>query len=126
HPGTFQGLRRGQGQQPRSVPRRHGRVRPPTEDRPGLGEREGHDMRALLYGIQPPARPQPDTDNPLLGALARTPMDLVDLPDPPFLLPDWVITKPRLTGICGSDAKQVFMDFGEMNLDNPMRDFSSM
>jgi threonine dehydrogenase-like Zn-dependent dehydrogenase len=83
-------------------------------------------MRALLYGIQPPERPQPDTDNPLLAALARTPMDLVDLPDPPFLLPDWVVTKPRLTGICGSDAKQVFMDFGEMNLDNPMRDFSSM
>jgi threonine dehydrogenase-like Zn-dependent dehydrogenase len=70
--------------------------------------------------------PQPETDNPLVAALARTPMDLVDLPDPEFLLPDWVITKPRLTGVCGSDSKQVFMDFGEMNMDNPMRDFSSM
>ena len=83
-------------------------------------------MRALLYGIQPPQQPEPDTDNPLVTALARTPMDLVDMPDPGFLLPDWVVTKPRLTGICGSDAKQVFMDFGEMNMDNPMRDFSSM
>ncbi|HXY94220.1 MAG TPA: alcohol dehydrogenase catalytic domain-containing protein [Acidimicrobiia bacterium] len=83
-------------------------------------------MRALLYGVQPPSVPPPDTDNPLVAALARTPMDLVDLPDPGFLLPDWVITKPRLTGVCGSDSKQVFMDFGEMNLDNPMRDFSSM
>ena len=83
-------------------------------------------MRALLYGIQPPPVPQPDTDNPLVAALARTPMDLVDMPDPEFLLPDWVITKPRLTGVCGSDSKQVFMDFGEMNMDNPMRDFSSM
>jgi len=83
-------------------------------------------VRALLYGVQPPSVPPPDTDNPLVAALARTPMDLVDLPDPGFLLPDWVITKPRLTGVCGSDSKQVFMDFGEMNLDNPMRDFSSM
>ena len=83
-------------------------------------------MRALLYGIQPPRVPQPDTDNPLVAALARTPMDLVEMPDPEFLLPDWVITKPLLTGVCGSDSKQVFMDFGEMNMDNPMRDFSSM
>ena len=83
-------------------------------------------MRGLLYGIQPPRVPQPDTDNPLVAALARTPMDLVEMPDPDFLLPDWVITKPRLTGVCGSDSKQVFMDFGEMNMDNPMRDFSSM
>jgi threonine dehydrogenase-like Zn-dependent dehydrogenase len=83
-------------------------------------------VRALLYGIQPPATPSPDTDNPLLVALARTPMDLVELDDPRFLLPDWVITRPRLTGICGSDSKQVFMDWGEMSMDNPMRDFSSM
>jgi threonine dehydrogenase-like Zn-dependent dehydrogenase len=83
-------------------------------------------VRALLYGIQPPPVPQPDTDNPLVAALARTPMDLVEMPDPDFLLPDWVITKPLLTGVCGSDSKQVFMDFGEMNMDNPMRDFSSM
>jgi len=83
-------------------------------------------VRALLYGIQPPATEVPDTDNPLVAALARTPMDLVDMDDPGYLLPDWVITQPRLTGVCGSDAKQVFMDFGEMNMDNPMRDFSSM
>jgi threonine dehydrogenase-like Zn-dependent dehydrogenase len=83
-------------------------------------------VRALLYGVKPADVPQPDTDNPLVAALARTPMDLVDLPDPGFLRPDWVLTKPLLTGVCGSDAKQVFMDFGEMNLDNPMMDFSSM
>jgi threonine dehydrogenase-like Zn-dependent dehydrogenase len=83
-------------------------------------------VRALLYGIQPPEVPAPATDNPLLLGLSQTPMDLVDMPDPDFLLPDWVLTKPRLTGICGSDAKQVFMDWGTMNLDNPMRDFSSL
>ena len=50
-----------------------------------------------------------------------------DFDDPNFLGPDWVITKPRLTGICGSDAKQVFMDFGEdVARDNPMVDFFSM
>jgi threonine dehydrogenase-like Zn-dependent dehydrogenase len=82
-------------------------------------------VRALLYGVAPPPAPEPDTDNPLLAALARTPMDLVEMPDPGFLLPDWVVTRPLLTGICGSDAKQVFMDWGEMGGDNPMREFSS-
>jgi threonine dehydrogenase-like Zn-dependent dehydrogenase len=83
-------------------------------------------VRALLYGIQPPETKAPETDNPLLLGLSQTLMDLVDMPDPGFLRPDWVVTKPRLTGICGSDAKQVFMDFGEMNLDNPMYDFQSL
>src|SRR2546426_7136128 len=54
-------------------------------------------------------------------------MRLVDVDDPGFLGPDWVVTRPRLTGICGSDAKQVFMDFGEdVARDNPMMDFFSM
>jgi threonine dehydrogenase-like Zn-dependent dehydrogenase len=52
-------------------------------------------------------------------------MRVVDVSDPGFLLPDWVVTKPRITGICGSDAKQVFFDWGEMDADNPMIDFSS-
>ena len=83
-------------------------------------------MRALLFGVAPRGGDPVDTDNPLLAALERTPMDLVDLPDPGFLLPDWVVTRPLLTGICGSDAKQVFMDWGEGGADNPMLDFSSM
>jgi threonine dehydrogenase-like Zn-dependent dehydrogenase len=52
-------------------------------------------------------------------------MRLLQVDDPGFLLPDWVVCRPRLVGICGSDAKQVFMDFGEMGADNPMIDFSS-
>jgi threonine dehydrogenase-like Zn-dependent dehydrogenase len=36
-----------------------------------------------------------------------------------------VVCRPRLTGICGSDAKQVFMDWGEVTVDNPMIDFTS-
>src|SRR5688572_30801900 len=87
-------------------------------------------MKALLYGVKPEPWPQPtgdDADNPLLRGLANTPMQLVDMDEPEFLLPDWVITKPRLTGICGSDAKQVFMDWGDVGTaDNPMKEFFSL
>jgi threonine dehydrogenase-like Zn-dependent dehydrogenase len=84
-------------------------------------------MKALLYGVRPDVQPAPAEDNPLLQALAQTPMKLVDLDDPGFLRPDWVVTKPRLTGICGSDSKQVFMDWGEVQSpDNPMKAFFSL
>jgi len=84
-------------------------------------------VRGLLYGVRPDPQPDPDEDNALLRGLAHTPMRLVDLDDPPFLRPDWVVVRPRMTGICGSDAKQVFMDFGEdVAVDNPMSDFFSM
>jgi threonine dehydrogenase-like Zn-dependent dehydrogenase len=84
-------------------------------------------MKALLYGVRPEPMPVPETDNHLLRNLAQTPMKLVDLDEPGFLLPDWVVTKPRLTGICGSDAKQVFMDWGEVrSADNPMKGFFSL
>jgi threonine dehydrogenase-like Zn-dependent dehydrogenase len=87
-------------------------------------------MKALLYGVKPEPWPQPtgaDADNPLLKGLATTPMQLVDMDEPEFLLPDWVITKPRLTGICGSDSKQVFMDWGNVGGENnPMKAFFSL
>src|SRR5690606_34114605 len=54
-----------------------------------------------------------------------TPMRLLEVEAPGFLRPDWVLTSPRITGICGSDAKQVFFDWGEVDADNPMIDFSS-
>ncbi|HEX6312584.1 MAG TPA: zinc-binding dehydrogenase [Acidimicrobiia bacterium] len=84
-------------------------------------------MKALVYGVAPESRPEPDTDHPLLRGLAEAPMQLMDTDDPGFLLPDWVVTKPRLTGICGSDAKQVFMDWNETvaSPDNPMVGFVS-
>jgi threonine dehydrogenase-like Zn-dependent dehydrogenase len=36
-----------------------------------------------------------------------------------------VITRPRLTGICGSDSKQILLDFGEGDTDNAMAAFCS-
>jgi threonine dehydrogenase-like Zn-dependent dehydrogenase len=88
-------------------------------------------MKALLFGVAPEVQPAPtgaDADNHLLRNLAQTPMKLVDLDDPGFLLPDWIVTKPRLTGICGSDSKQVFMDWGSEvgSIDNPMKGFFSL
>jgi threonine dehydrogenase-like Zn-dependent dehydrogenase len=84
-------------------------------------------MRALLYGVRPEPQPDPEEDNHLLRGLARTPMRLEDMDDPGFLRPDWVVTRPRLTGICGSDSKQVFMDWGEVQSpDNPMKAFFSL
>jgi len=87
-------------------------------------------MRALVYGVPPAANPAPSTGNPLLDGLASTPMALTDMDAPALPRPDWVRIRPRLTGICGSDAKQVFMDWGrpdpalKMPM-NPMIDFSS-
>ena len=85
-------------------------------------------MRALLYGVRPERVDVPDDpDHPLLAGLARTPMRLTDMDDPGFLLPDWVVTRPRLTGICGSDSKQVFGDWGEVQSpDNPMKAWFSL
>jgi threonine dehydrogenase-like Zn-dependent dehydrogenase len=84
-------------------------------------------VKALLYGVRPDPTPIPETENHLVRGLAQTPMRLVELDDPGFLLPDWVVTRPRLTGICGSDAKQVFMDWGEVaSPDNPMKAFFSL
>lgn len=71
-------------------------------------------MRALMYGVEPDVQPPPDTDNRLLRMLARTPTRLVDIDEPGFLRPDWVVTKPRLVGICGSESKAVFLDYANL------------
>ena len=86
-------------------------------------------MRALLFGTTPESVPPSETDNRNLKMLASTPMGIVEMDDPGFLRPDWVVTKPRLTGICGSESKQVFFDYasftdperaGKGNTSNPM------
>ena len=40
--------------------------------------------------------------------------------------PDWVVTRPILSGVCGSDAKLVLGDFDDGDIDNPMAAFSSL
>ena len=67
-----------------------------------------------MYGVQPDVHPIPDTDNRLLRMLAQTPTRLEDIDEPGFLRPDWVITKPRLAGICGSESKAVFLDYASL------------
>ncbi len=79
-------------------------------------------MKALVFGVDPePWEPPLGTEpNRLLDSFATTPMRLMDVADARPLRPDWVVTRPRLVGICGSDSKQALLDFGEEDLDNAM------
>jgi threonine dehydrogenase-like Zn-dependent dehydrogenase len=83
-------------------------------------------VKALVFGEFPdPMPPQPPEDAPrLVRQLASTPMSLKDIPDPEPIGPDWAVIRPRLTGICGSDTKQVLMDY-EHGEDSPMTAFIS-
>lgn len=82
-------------------------------------------MRALVYGVAPETVEIPDGANTLTANLARTPTAMREVPDPQLPHDDWVLTRPRLTGICGSDSKQILMDFGEGDADNAMSSFCS-
>lgn len=82
-------------------------------------------MRALVYGVPPEPLEVPANESPLVQNLARTPTALRDVPNPALLHDDWVITCPRLTGICGSDSKQILMDFGADDADNALAAFCS-
>ena len=81
-------------------------------------------MKALQFLTDPEPWPDelPDDAPLLLRNLASVPMALVDLDDPPVIADDWMVLRNRLTGICGSDSKQVLMDFGDAD-DNPMTAF---
>jgi threonine dehydrogenase-like Zn-dependent dehydrogenase len=79
-------------------------------------------MRALLWGVDgdPWTPPPGHEDNPLVANLASSPMSLREVPDPPFVRPDWTVLRPRLAGICGSDSKMALLDFGDEGADNAM------
>jgi threonine dehydrogenase-like Zn-dependent dehydrogenase len=84
-------------------------------------------MKALLFGATPASeeiRPSP-TDE-LETMLTGLPFGLHDMDDARLVRPDWVITRPILSGICGSDAKLVLGDFSTGDMDNPMAAFSSL
>jgi threonine dehydrogenase-like Zn-dependent dehydrogenase len=69
-------------------------------------------MRGLLFGVEPESDGSelPEDTPELVKKLAMTPMGLRDLDDPKLPADDWVVIKTRMTGICGSDSKQVFLD----------------
>ena len=77
-------------------------------------------MEGLLYGVKPERWTPPDPDNHLLVGLSKVPMRMTELELPVPQRRDWVMAKTRLTGICGSDAKQVFMDFGDNYVDSAL------
>ncbi len=82
-------------------------------------------MRALVFMTDPGEVPAPPPDAPrLVQHLATTPMAIEDLPDPAVLGDDWAVLRTRMCGICGSDSKQVLMDFDDAG-DNPMTAFIS-
>ena len=66
-------------------------------------------MKALVFGVPPEPFEVPDDANTLTQNLVHSPVGLRDIPDPQPLHDDWVVTRPRLTGICGSDSKQILL-----------------
>lgn len=68
-------------------------------------------MRALVFGTSPQPWMPPADANRLARNLALTPVALQEVPDARPLRADWLVTRPRLAGICGSDAKQILLDF---------------
>ncbi len=82
-------------------------------------------MQALLWGVRPDRWDPPDPSNPLLEGLAKVPMRLVEAAEPRPLRNDWVVAKTRVTGICGSEAKQVFGDFTDEYQDSALANLFS-
>jgi threonine dehydrogenase-like Zn-dependent dehydrogenase len=70
-------------------------------------------MKALVFGVPPQGFTAPADANELARRLAVTPVALHEIPDARPLRPDWVVARPILTGICGSDSKQILLDFGD-------------
>jgi threonine dehydrogenase-like Zn-dependent dehydrogenase len=82
-------------------------------------------MKALVFMTDPESGPVVADDAPrLVRNLADTPMKVEEIDDPALLGDDWAVLKTRLCGVCGSDSKQILMDF-EDAADNPMTAFIS-
>jgi threonine dehydrogenase-like Zn-dependent dehydrogenase len=77
-------------------------------------------MQGLRYGVRPERWSPPDESNRLQVGLSRVPMRLEEMERPALVRDDWAVARTRLTGICGSDAKQVFMDFGDDYTDSAL------
>ncbi len=84
-------------------------------------------MKALVFGDRPdPGEPRPVPADDLEARLAALPFGLHRLEDATPIHPDWVVTRPLLAGVCGSDAKLVLGEFDDGDIDNPMAAFSSL
>jgi threonine dehydrogenase-like Zn-dependent dehydrogenase len=84
-------------------------------------------MKALLFGARPdPDEARPVPSDPLEERLAKLPFGLHELDDARPIHPDWVVTRPILSGVCGSDTKLVLGEFEDGDIDNPMAAFSSL
>lgn len=84
-------------------------------------------MKALVFGAPPsPEEVRPTPTDDLEQMLATVPFGLHQIDDARLVRPDWVMTKPILTGICGSESKLVLGDFNTGDIDNPMAAFSSL
>jgi len=64
-----------------------------------------------MFGVQPDPWTGPRGATQLARNLATSPVALREVPDARPLRDDWVVLRPRVCGICGSDAKQVLGDF---------------
>ena len=78
-------------------------------------------MKALVYDVRVDEimhliQEAHQDDEAYLGK--HSPITLTEVPEPKVPFPDWVLIKTRLCGICGSDYKQVFMDFE--GIDSPL------
>ncbi len=84
-------------------------------------------MKALVFGL-PPDRYQDrgEGGDELDARLDSLPFGLREVDDARLVRPDWVITRPRLAGVCGSESKLVLGDFDTGDIDNPMAAFSSI
>jgi threonine dehydrogenase-like Zn-dependent dehydrogenase len=77
-------------------------------------------VKALVFLTDPePVDPPAPDAHRLVKHLASTPMKVEDVAEPTLIADDWVVLKTRLTGICGSDSKQILMDFEDAG-DSPM------
>ncbi|MGH7860474.1 MAG: zinc-dependent alcohol dehydrogenase [Candidatus Binatia bacterium] len=78
-------------------------------------------MKALVFDVDPQEiihLIQESRENKEAYLGEHSLLRLVEVPDPAVPFPDWVLIRTRLTGICGSDYKQVFVDFE--GIDSPM------
>ena len=81
-------------------------------------------MKALVFGTRPQHFDVPPGAGRLLRNLGVTPCALEEVADAVPLRPDWYVVRPVRTGICGSDSKQILLDF-DGDTDSAMSGFAT-